>query len=124
MTNEDWTRLVRRAFRVPDIVSEKGGTAMIRDALFTPDLAEPKPTAAQIDRIIETVVARGEAGKLDSLFDPNPTTFKITDEAHGISLDAGRGSVAEDNLAQRVLAEVKTFVTEHPFQAACGCYFK
>jgi hypothetical protein len=123
MTDTDWKLLLRRAFGVPNVVSERGAREAIRDALSTMDLTEPTPSAKDIDAIVGGIAGIGQAGNLDGLFLAKSIDFEISGGAKDMASTFGRGSLAEAHIAQRVLAELKIFVESHPFQADCGCYF-
>jgi hypothetical protein len=107
---EKWWTLLRRAFRVPDIVAARNREDAVAHALAPDDRTSERRRVADAGKIVKAVAQLGGQGKLDQLFYETPAAD------HRIALTQQvieRAKTADNFETRTLIAEVFDVVTDH-----------
>lgn len=126
-TRDEWLRVIRRAFGVPDIVGHDVARFATARALLQaaeaawsappPWLAAPETAAAEGVKVVDALAEQGAEGTLDAWL------CGMADLASVVTATANRsrGVEAEHQpLLEAGLQQILTFVASHPFHDDAG----
>jgi hypothetical protein len=125
-----WRQLARRAFEVPDIVSDDNGETAIAYALRHGFDTPPEGSIQDAEAVVAAVIELGGLGKLDELFmlvpdraDRRATLMRAVSEHPSLRESRGLGPLEEDRretffdtLIEAAFAKITRYVTDHPFE--------
>jgi hypothetical protein len=127
--NQRWSKLLRRAFEIPDIITDDNGDTAIAHALRHGFDTPPAGSVEDAKAVVAVVIELGGLGELDELFmftpdraDRKAALIRAVAQ-HPPLLDRRRvGPLKEDPpgtlfdaLIDAVFAKVTRHVSDHPF---------